>query len=314
MDEFELIRRYFRRDAADDDVLVGIGDDGAVLRPDATRVLTVVADTIVAGVHYPPDTDPADIGYRAVAINLSDIAAMGSRPRWMTLALSGPDFEPGWLEAFAGGMFEAADPSGVRLVGGDTTRGGEYVVTVQVIGESAADGVLTRGGARPGDLVYVTGTPGDAAAGLAILRKGGPDNDDEEALVARFRRPTARLAAGMALAGKASAAIDLSDGLIGDLGKLADASGVAAVVNLETLPVSAAMRAAFAEPAATEFALGGGDDYELCFTAAPGALDAVDSGSTRFTAIGRIEAGSGVRCRRNGEPVDYADSGYRHFS
>jgi thiamine-monophosphate kinase len=305
VDEFELIRRYFLRQDQPDDVVTGIGDDGAVLRPSPGKEFVTVVDTLVAGTHFPESIDPADIGYRAVAVNLSDMAAMAALPRWMTLALTLREAEPSWLERFASGLHEAAREHGVALVGGDTTRGQQLVVSVQVSGEVDTGAALLRSGARPGDTIFVTGTPGDAAAGLEQL---DADKRDDY-LVSRFLRPTARVDAGLALAGVAHAAIDVSDGLIADLDKLLEASGVGAEVDVERIPLSPAILDYAGRERALQYAMGGGDDYELCFTLPRSRLPA----QLTCTAIGRITAGGGLKCFANGELVTFDSSGYRHF-
>ena len=306
MDEFELIRRYFERAGQPDGVVVGVGDDGAVLEPTPGKYQVTVVDTLVEGVHYPRDMNPSDVGYRAVAVNLSDIAAMGAKPRWMTLALSLANPNAPWLDAFAEGLYAAAVEHGVALVGGDTTSAPQVVTSVQVTGEIDPGSALLRSGARPGDTIYVTGTVGDAAAGLHGLLSGRPVKE----LVARFARPSARVAYGQALTGRASAAIDVSDGLHGDLAKLLRASGVGADLDLAALPLSEALVDNYATERATAFALGGGDDYELCFTASG---EVPDPGVMPLTAIGTVTAGHELICRRDGEIVPFDDSGYRHF-
>ncbi|MDX1516951.1 MAG: thiamine-phosphate kinase, partial [Woeseiaceae bacterium] len=203
MDEFELIRRYFSPAAAADGVVTGVGDDGAVLEPTPGRQLVTVIDTLVEGTHFPRDFNPADLGYRVVAVNLSDVAAMGAVPRWMTLALSLPEADHDWLSPFAEGLFTAAHEFDVALVGGDTTVSPERVATVQITAEVEPGKALLRSGARPGDRIYVTGTIGDAAAGLDGLLHGHAVKE----LAARFARPSARVHYGRALAGVASAAI-----------------------------------------------------------------------------------------------------------
>jgi len=289
MDEFELIRRYFKRSSCADDVVTGIGDDGAVLAPDAARQQIQVIDTLVEGVHFPHDTDPSDIAYRAVAVNLSDIAAMGGRPRWMTLALTLPNANEQWLESFAAGLFEAADEFDVALVGGDTTSGPLVVVTVSITGEVRPGAALLRSGAKPGDAIYVTGTFGDAAAGLRLLQRG-ESNDD---LVQRFLRPTARIEIGAALAGR----------------KLLAASGVGGEIQIERLPISDALRLAGSEEQQYQWALCGGDDYELCFTAKEDAVANIAG----LTQIGRVTRSACLNCTLNGDVVEVNDSGYRHF-
>ncbi len=306
MDEFELIRRFFSRDAASGDIVAGVGDDGALLRPTPGYDQVQVVDTLVEGVHFPANVEAADIGYRAVAVNLSDIAAMGATPRWMTLALTLWDKDEQWVERFAEGLYAAADEHDVALVGGDTTQGDAVVATVHITGEVEQDGALLRSGAVAGDTIYVTGTVGDAAAGLELMQSG-VTNDE---LMQRFLRPQARIDQGRVLRDRANAAIDISDGLVADLDKLAIASGVGAEIDIARLPLSAALLDHFDRSRAEQFALTGGDDYELCFTAPAEAVAGVDG----ITAIGLVTADDGVVCRRHGEIVDVDTSGYRHFS
>lgn len=307
MDEFELIRRYFARQPDAPPVVTGIGDDGAVLALHANAETVIVIDTLVEGVHFPSGMRPADIGYRAVAVNLSDLAAMGARPHWMTLALTLHDADPDWVANFAEGLFEAAAEWNVQLVGGDTTRGGQCVVTVQMAGEVGTGRALLRSGARPGDTIFVTGTVGDAAAGLQL--SVGATRD--EFLESRFARPSARVATGLELGGIANAAIDLSDGLAADLCKLLQASGVGAEVDLDKVPLSDALLARHDREQALGFALAGGDDYELCFTVAASRIPG--KGFDGATAIGRVTESGGLVCRAGGIVVPVDDSGYRHF-
>ena len=304
VDEFALIRRFFSRDAEAADV--GVGDDGAVLTPEPGLQQVQVIDTLVEGVHFPANITAADVGYRAVAVNLSDVAAMGAKPRWMTLALTLWDKDELWVEDFAAGLFAAADEHGVALIGGDTTQGDSVVVTVHVTADVEPGTALLRSGARVGDTVFVTGTVGDAAAGLQLLQ----DGDHDEFLVQRFLRPTARVATGRALRGIAHAAIDLSDGLVADLSKLLAASGVGANIDLEDIPLSAALRKRFGKDEQRRFALTGGDDYELCFTADADSVSDIDN----VTAIGRVVAEPVLTCRQDGAVVEVDDAGYRHFA
>lgn len=307
MDEFELIRRYFQPPEYLPNVSVGIGDDGAILQPDTGKELCIVIDTQVAGTHFPPDLNAADIGYRAVAVNLSDIAAMGAEPRWMTLALTLVDADQAWLDGFAAGLFEAASEYGVQLVGGDTTRGEQLVVTVQIGGDLLPGQAIRRDGARPGDTIFVTGTIGDAAAGLRQLADGNCDNY----LARRFARPSARADVGFRLRPAANAAIDVSDGLIADLRKILDASDVGADVHLDQFPLSAELLAAEGREQALLDAMGGGDDYELCFTMPESALP--QEIRTPMTAIGKVTETRSMQLYDNGELVTFDDSGYRHF-
>ena len=307
MNEFELIRRHFFLPDDVDSVITGIGDDGAVIKPDPDRELISVIDTLVEGVHFLSDTDPADIGYRVVAVNLSDIAAMGGRPRWMTLALTLHDASDDWVGRFAEGLHAAAAEHDVTLVGGDTTSGNCTVASVQITGDIESGAAILRSGANPGDTIFVTGTVGDAAAGLELLRECRSNPD----LSSRFLRPTARVEFGQSLAGIATAAIDISDGLFADLQKLLSASGYGGEIDLNKLPVSAALRSSFDAAAVRRFALSGGDDYELCFTAHP--ADLPDQGDLPVTAIGRVTASKDLICLDDGTVVDFNDTGYLHF-
>jgi len=307
VDEFELIRRYFQRQVTSPDVITGIGDDGAVVRPPLGKELVTVIDTLVAGTHFPVTMDAADVGYRAVAVNLSDIAAMGARPRWMTMALTLVDAEESWLEGFANGLHQAASEWDVQLVGGDTTRGGTFVVSVQMTGDVDPGNAILRSGARAGDTIYVTGTLGDAAAGLD--RSSTVSTNDF--LFTRFARPSARVAAGLALSGVANAAIDVSDGLVADLGKILEASEVGAEVDVNLLPLSEPLLDAVGAEQALRFALGGGDDYELCFTMPELKLPA--ELPCEITAIGRVTDSGQLVCLDRGVVVPFDDSGYRHF-
>jgi len=316
MDEFEIIRKYFDRESESDTVISGIGDDGAVTRPSAGNDIVTVIDTMVAGVHFPLSLDPADIGYRVVAVNLSDIAAMGAKPKWMTLALTLSESDPAWLAAFAAGLFEAADEHGVVLVGGDTTRGNELVVTIQIAGEVEPGKEMLRSGAKAGDAIYVTGTIGDAAAGLSVLQSGAPRNNDIEYLIRRFARPTARVEFGLEIATLASAAIDLSDGLFTDIEKLMNASKTSGVLEINEIPLSPQLCATMAPEDAARFALGGGDDYELAFASSenPDQVKALgDKHGVSVTRVGFVVAGEGLTCTQGGTPYDYRSDGYRHF-
>jgi len=312
--EFELIARYFSRPVARRDVLVGVGDDAALLEVPAGQALAAATDTLVEGRHFLPDAPPESVGHQALAVNLSDLAAMGAEPAWALLALSLPEPDTHWLEGFARGFHALADRAGLTLVGGDTVRG-PRVVTVQVLGFVPAGLALRRDGARPGDVLYASGSLGDAAAGLQLLRDGRRA-DTDSSLVRRYRFAEPRLALGMALRGVASAAIDVSDGLLGDLGKLCDASGVGAILELDQLPLSRALLASFDATQAERFALGGGDDYELAFAVPRAAVSEMETSLAtigRITRIGEIVTGHGVRCQRAGQTVEPEIAGYDHF-
>ncbi len=305
MDEFELIRRFFDRKGEMPGVVVGVGDDGAVLAPDDAKQQVQVIDTLVESVHFPADTNPADIGYRAVAVNLSDIAAMGAEPRWMTLALTLVDSSENWIDSFASGLFEAAGQYDVALIGGDTTSGPVVTVTVTLTGDIEPGAALLRSGAKPGDAIFVTGTLGDAAAGLKLLQVGASD----DFLAQRFLRPTPRINTGRALVGTANAAIDISDGLAGDLAKLLNASDVGGEIDIDKLPLSESLREYFVAEERHHLALCGGDDYELCFTAPIESVTDI----AEITCIGSVTKARGLRCKRDGDIVVVDNSGYRHF-
>jgi thiamine-monophosphate kinase len=307
VDEFELIRRFFSRPVDSATVVAGVGDDGAVLRPPAGRELVTVIDTMVAGTHFPAGMTARDIGYRIVAVNLSDIAAMGAEPRWMTLALTLVEADADWLEEFAAGLYEAASEWSVMLVGGDTTSGDQLVVSVQMSGDLAPGTALYRSGAKAGDTVFVTGTLGDAAAGLEQWSAGAGD----QYLTSRFARPSARVGVGRALAGIAHAAIDLSDGLVADLSKILEASHAGAELDLQCLPLSEELLRTVGREQALRYAMGGGDDYELCFTLPETSLPAEIS--TEVTPIGRITREPGLVCRDGDAVVPFDNTGYRHF-
>ncbi len=312
--EFDIIARYFTRRVERADVLLGVGDDGAVLETPAGRKLVIAMDTIVVGVHFPEGTDPADIGYRALAVNLSDLAAMGAQPAWMTLSLSLPHADEQWISAFASGLFELADRYQVVLVGGDTVRG-PLVITVQVAGWVEDDRWLTRSGARVGDLLFVSGTPGEAAAGLAVIQKDMQRGTAAVQLTRRFLRPEPRVELGERLRTLASAAMDVSDGLLTDLGKLCAASGCGALLDIDALPRSVAMRELFDADACVDYALAGGDDYEIIFTIPRERVSELAASILPpLTQIGVITSGSGVRCERDGRPFATKRSGHDHFA
>lgn len=313
--EFELIETYLSRLGEHrDDVVLGVGDDAALLRPPPGMELACAADTIVEGVHFPGGLDAEDIGHRVLAVNLSDLAAMGAQPAWALLALTLPRADVEWLRRFTRGLHELAREHGTAIVGGDTCAG-PLSATVTILGFVPAGQALRRAGARAGDEVWVSGTPGDAAAGLAAMNGALRAPPGVLApLVERFRRPRPRVTLGLVLRGTASACIDVSDGLAADLGKLCAASGVGASLDSTCLPLSAAMRGA-AEPArARRLALAGGDDYELLFTV-PAGTDCAPlarSAGVELTRIGRIDGGAGVRV--DGEPAAELGHGFDHFA
>ncbi|KGI78577.1 thiamine-phosphate kinase [Oleiagrimonas soli] len=323
--EFDLIEAIRARSATRrEDVLLGIGDDAALLRPPPGHALAVAVDTLLEGVHFPLGTAPADIGWKALAVNLSDLAAMGATPAWALLSLSLPRADRRFVEGFLDGFMALAEPHRLALVGGDTTRG-TLAVSVTVHGFVHEEQALRRSGAKPGDAIFVTGTLGDAAAGLACLDRQRDDADrlltsavdSRKALIERLNRPSPRVAAGQWLREVASACIDVSDGLLADLGHLCKASGVGASLDVDALPLSSALLTLFADNA-RDFALTGGDDYELCFTAAPEHAARIVADLARqgcgAARIGRIVAEEGVALHdADGRRVTASASGWDHF-
>lgn len=319
--EFSLIARYFDRvRSSRRDVETGIGDDCALLTVAEKQLLAISTDTLVSGIHFLPDIDPRDLGYKALAVNLSDLAAMGADPTWLTLAITLPEVDESWLEAFSDSLFEQLDYYDMQLIGGDTTRG-PLSMTLGIHGLVPVGRALKRSGARPGDWIYVTGTPGDSAAGLAILQDRLTVEDLTQAayLKKRHLRPTPRILHGQALRDLASSAIDLSDGLISDLGHILKASECGARVDLDALPYSEAVKANVDAEHALQWALSGGEDYELCFTVPElnrGALDvAIGNLGIPFTCIGQVApASEGLQFMQNGKPVTLNLKGYDHFA
>jgi len=319
LSEFALIERYFRKSGATRaDVRLGVGDDAALLECPAGSDLVAAIDTLVAGVHFPHGSAPASIGHRVLAVNLSDLAAMGAQPAWALLALTLPSLDEGWLDEFTAGLASLARAHDVALVGGDTTSG-PLCASLQILGHVPRATALLRSGGRPGDLLFVSGTPGDAAAGLAIeqtrLRASG---EAEEYLRRRFLYPSPRLALGERLRGYASACIDVSDGLLGDAGKLAHASGCGVEIVWNDVPVSEHLLRAVGEQRARELALTGGDDYELCFSVPASEVERLRHNlpppSWGYCCIGTLRAQRGAVVTRDGNVIEFSHSGYDHFA
>jgi thiamine-monophosphate kinase len=316
LSEFDVIERYFNVAGAQrDDVVLGIGDDAALLRVPADRALAVAIDTLLEDRHFLSGSDAFDIGYKSLAVNLSDLAAIGAEPAWATLSLSLPSADGHWLQAFADGFFSLARRFNVQLVGGDTTRG-PLSVTVQVHGFVEPDRALRRSGAQPGDKVYVTGSLGDAACALHQLQAG---HAGDPLLVERLNRPVPRVHVGRALTRQAHAAIDISDGLLADLNHIARASRCGATLWVDRLPRSTAFAASCDPEWVLPMQLSGGDDYELCFCVDPERAErlpalAAEAGVT-FTEVGVMEKKPGIRCRHDdGSIYSPRSGGFDHFA
>lgn len=315
--EFDLIQRYFSRPTPT--AVLGGGDDCALLQPSPGMQLAVSTDTLVADTHFFADADPAKLGWKCLAVNLSDLAAMGATPRWCTLALTLPDVDSDWLAAFADGLHRCADDHGIALVGGDTTRG-PLSIGLTVIGEVPPGLALRRDGAQPGDAVWVSGTLGDAALGLAALQGRVHLNDvDLVQLVTRLHTPTPRVALGLALRGVAHSAIDVSDGLLADLGHILQRSNVGAEIDYAALPLGEIVHDFAAHPAFDGCVLAGGDDYELCFAAPAEARDAIlaigQQLNLRLSQIGTVCTEPGLTLRgAQGEVLVTPGAGYDHFA
>ncbi|WP_062384739.1 thiamine-phosphate kinase [Pseudomonas abietaniphila] len=317
MGEFELIRNYFAAAPCaqpGEGVALGIGDDCALLSVAPGEQLAISTDTLVAGVHFPDVCDPFLLGQRALGVSASDLAAMGARPLAFTLALTLPDVSANWLQAFARGLNEMAQGCSMRLIGGDTTRG-PLSMTVTVFGSVPAGQALTRNGARPGDLLCVGGPLGDGAGALPlVLNQRSTEASTTQALLARYWSPQPQLGLGRALRGKASAALDISDGLLADCGHIALASGVRLQVERERLPISKALLAFLGLEDARQAALTGGDDYVLAFTLPPSELDSLVSAGWPVSVVGRVVEGQGVSLiDEQGRDITPLTRGYQHF-
>ena len=315
--EFELIARHFTRPAAN--AVLGVGDDCALLSVTNGMDLAISTDTMVSGTHFFPDVNPENLGHKALAVNLSDMAAMGALPYWAMLAVTLPHVDHAWLAAFAKGFFDLAQEYNVSLVGGDTTRGPSLVMTVTIMGEVPAGAALRRSGAKVGNDVWVSGNVGDAA--LAVAHRYGrvvlAEGDYKEAVM-RLYEPTPRVALGQALRGLATAAIDVSDGLLADLTHICRLSGVGATVDLASVPVSTIGAKHIDSDAGRNAIMAGGDDYELCFTAHPNSRDSIqeleDVLGVPITRIGQVKRGKGVSLLgADGKAVKIDGRGYDHF-
>lgn len=314
--EFDIIQHYFSFSSPDENLLVAVGDDAAVIQPENNEQLVMATDTLVAGVHFPESTSPEDIAYKSIAVNLSDLAAMGATPRWVLLSLTVPNNNTDWLQRFAQSFEQTCAQFAVKLIGGDTTRG-PLSVTVQATGVVAADHSLRRNNAKAGDHIMVTGTLGDAALALELLET----NRQHPYLLQRLNRPQPRLEFAKALNGHCRCAIDVSDGLIADLSHITEMSGCGAELYLEAIPLSEAYRNCCEANTVVEKltkALTGGDDYELCITVSSEKIQYVTKIAAQLdvncVVLGKITTEPGIRCiDENGQLVAISATGYKHF-
>lgn len=318
--EFQLIQQFFQREQAERPaagVLLGIGDDCALLQIPDGKQLAVSVDTLVEGVHFPVDANPELIAQRALRTNLSDLAAMGAEPLWFTLALTLPQANEDWLRSFSRGLFSCAREFGVALVGGDTTSG-PLSITIQVMGYTSPGKAIRRDGAEAGDFILATHFLGDGAGALALLQSQQTfSQEDADYLTARFYKPVPRLDEARLIRDIASAALDISDGLVADLQHICTASDLGAVIDVENIPLSLALQSLNNPQRAYEWALTGGDDYELCFTVPPQKMPEiamlVAQGKLQATVIGEMVPGAQVVCEYEGQPFEIKHKGYQHF-
>jgi thiamine-monophosphate kinase len=314
--EFDLIAKYFTR--ATPNAVLGVGDDCALIAPTPGMDLAISTDMLIAGRHFLPSDGPGTIGHKAMAVNLSDLAAMGAKPRYALLSIALPEADENFLRGFAGGFFGLAQKYGVDVIGGDTTRGGLLTLNVTVIGEVPPGLALRRDAARAGDDIWVSGTLGDAAAALAH-HQGRLRLETAQAVQCfpRLFVPTPRIELGLALRGLAHAAIDVSDGLAADLGHILERSNAGAEVWFEQLPISEALAPLGDDPAAQDCILAGGDDYELVFTAPADKREAIlaitGQLNLRLTRVGRIHSEPGLHILNRGQPMPLARAGFDHF-
>jgi len=320
--EFSLIDHFFKaRGAVRDDVFLAIGDDGAITSVPTGYQLVTAVDTLVNGVHFPVDSKAFDVGYKSLAVNLSDLAAMGAEPAWATLALTMPNADESWLQQFCDGFYQLAEEFNVQLVGGDTTQG-PLSVTVQVMGLVPQGLAVLRSGAKSGDAIYVSGCIGDAALGLQIhqqqLALPSLSRQKSQAFCERLFRPYPRVALGKALRGIASSMIDISDGLAADLNHMLDSSCVGATIEFEKIPVSEQLQAVSESADTTIYIMSGGDDYELCFTVPESKVEKLGEISQQLSInvnrIGIINASTGLCVLKNGVEMKSLHSGFEHFS
>lgn len=319
MGEFDLIKRYFSRQNLQNDVLLSVGDDCAITQVPEGYRLAITTDTLVEGTHFLPSISPADLAYKSVAVNLSDLAAMGATPAWVSLALTLPEVREEWLAEFSQSLFAILDRYGVSLIGGDTTKG-PLSITLTAQGFLPQDQGLFRHQAKEGDWIFVSGYLGDSAAGLELLLKNGKiETESDRYLEQRHLRPTPRVELGLALRAFSQSALDISDGLLADLGHILERSQVGAEIYLENLPLSRHLLNQFSPEQAEKFALTGGEDYELCFIVSEekrAEMEAIlRSQGIKVTCIGKIlPLANGLNLVKNGEKVALPNHiGFDHF-
>lgn len=321
MKEFSIIEKFFSHQASKrSDVIVGIGDDCAVLQSPVDQQLVMTIDNFIENIHFLKNTSPYDIGYKSLAISLSDIAAMGADPAWVMLSLALPHADEKWLTEFCRGFFKLLDKFSLTLIGGNTTQSKEINIATQVTGFVPPEKSLLRSGAKPGDLIYVTGTLGDAGLALKLLQKKikipKQYHDD---ILQKLLRPESRINEGITLRELATAAIDISDGLAADLSHLLQMSNVGATIKTERLPLSKTLRECIKKEDAWRLALTAGDDYELCFTIPPALQSTFElqfgSYNCGYICIGKIENEKGLRVIDvEGKEFKFSTKGYEHFS
>ncbi len=317
--EFNLIKKYFLSPSYNKDVVLGVGDDCAIVSVSDNRLLAVTTDTLVEGVHFPTDTSPEDIAHKVVAVNLSDLAAMGAEPAWLTLALTLPEEDEGWLSAFSSSFRASVEKYNVQLIGGDTTQG-SLSITVQAMGLVESERAMRRDAARPGDAIFVSGTLGDAAAGLKIIQQQQLADNSYDWLVRRLNRPEPRVELGAKVSEYCRCAIDISDGLAADLGHILEASRCGATVNIDRVPLSHQLveYSVGRNEVDWDRVLAGGDDYELCLVVAPDyeeyLMRIASEISLPLTRIGEIVEGSSLDFIDNAGTKYLLDrGGYEHF-
>jgi len=317
--EFDIINHYFaKRTQSRGDVVFGIGDDCALLQPPTDKQLVTTVDTLVSGIHFPENTKPQDIGWKSLAVSLSDIAAMGANPAWVSLSITLPSADPNWISSFCDGFFDLLDQYHCQLITGDITHGPLSISTF-VHGFITPNKAILRSTAKEGDLIYVTGTLGDSGLALDVLN-GKPtlNEKDKKFVLEKLNKPQPRVEEGKLINDYANSGIDISDGLAQDLGHILEDSGKGALLNLDAIPLSDAVKNNVEKPKALEYALKSGDDYELCFTLSPEDKEAVEKLVHKFdcgcVCIGVIESQTGLRGQQaDGKIIHITQEGYQHF-